>query len=373
MKDLVGREIDYMRISITDRCNLRCKYCMPHGIDCVPRWDILSLEEMLAVAICAAGLGIRHIKVTGGEPLVRKDCCRLIRKLKAIPGIEKVTITTNGVLLDKYLQELAEAGIDGINISLDTLDRELYREITGKDQLGEVLSVIEKASALPIPVKINAVSLDFNDLENDGNKNRKAAGAEYTGAVRAGSETAGVGLPAWQQLTQLAARLPVDVRFIEMMPIGYGKNFKTISHETLLEKLREVYPGLRSDHRQHGFGPAVYYNVPGFQGSIGLISAIHGKFCDSCNRIRLTSQGYLKSCLCYEDGVDLRKILRNGEEYHGQEEHYRWPLAADPGNEKLQKELSQAMRQAIMEKPAAHCFEHPGQITEGRSMISIGG
>ena len=127
MKDGTGREIDYMRISVTDRCNLRCRYCMPHGIQCISRWDILSLEELEAIAVCAARLGIRNIKVTGGEPLVRKDCTQLIRRLKRVPGIEKVTLTTNGVLLETYMDELLDAGLDAVNISLDTLDRALYK------------------------------------------------------------------------------------------------------------------------------------------------------------------------------------------------------------------------------------------------------
>ena len=345
MKDMLGRTIDYMRISITDRCNLRCKYCMPYGVECVPRWDILTLEEIEAVAICAAGLGIRHIKVTGGEPLVRRDCCRLVKRLKSTPGIDKVTITTNGVLLEQYLDSLAEAGIDGINISLDTLDRDMYREITGTDALGAVLAAVKRASQLPVSVKINAVSMDFGQT----------------------------GPAVWQQMVELAREYPVDVRFIEMMPIGYGKDFKTINHQELLEEMRKAYPYMEEDDTAHGFGPAVYYRIPGFKGSVGLISAIHGKFCSDCNRVRLTSQGYLKPCLCYEEGVDLRKILRQGQERPIEEGHYRWPLAACPANERLQRELRGAMARAIEEKPAAHCFERPGQITEAHNMIAIGG
>lgn len=338
MQDSMGRTIDYMRISITDRCNLRCKYCMPYGTECVPRSDILTLEEFETVAVCGAGLGIRHIKVTGGEPLVRKDCCQLVRRLKAVPGIEKVTITTNGVLLGQYLDELTDAGIDGINISLDTMNRRLYREITGTDALETVMNVIKRASGLSIPVKVNSVSIDFEQ-----------GGSE-------GGISASLG---WQTLAELAREYPVDVRFIEMMPIGYGKNFKTIDHKELLESMKTVYPGLEKDNARHGFGPAVYYRIPGFQGSLGLISAIHGPFCGSCNRVRLTSQGYLKSCLCYDDGVDLRAILRGGAESASLKE--------------IQKKLSQAMEQAIAGKPAAHCFENPDRITEAHNMIAIGG
>lgn len=324
MLDSYGRTIDYMRISITDRCNLRCKYCMPDGIVWVPMSQILTLEEILSVASCGASLGIRHIKVTGGEPLVRKDCSYLVKMLKQIPGIEKVTITTNGILLGQYLEELTEAGIDGINISLDTTDRNQYREITGQDGLELVMESLKKASKLDIPVKINAVSLDL--------------GAD------------------WAEVLKLAADYPVDVRFIEMMPIGFGKQFPAISHEVLLKEIEKRYPGMEKDVRAHGFGPAVYYRIPGFLGSVGFISAIHGKFCDSCNRIRLTSQGYLKTCLCYEDGVDLRPVLRSGR----------------PEEEK-NRELRLAMEQAVFQKPGAHCFERPGQITEAHGMSAIGG
>ena len=280
MKDRMGREIDYMRFSITDRCNLRCKYCMPDGIDCMPRWDVLSLEEFEAIAIAAASLGIKKIKVTGGEPLARKSCPQLVKMLKNIPGIEKVTLTTNGVQLDRYLDQLLDAGLDAINVSLDTVDPVLYEKITGRDKLADVMRFIEKAESLPIPVKINAVSIDFRQLQENG-KATELSPQEN-----------------WQQMAELAKHYPVDVRFIEMMPIGYGKQFKTIDHNWLLENMKKVYPDLEEDTRVHGFGPAVYYKVPGFKGSIGLISAIHGKFCSTCNRIRLTSQGHVKSCLC---------------------------------------------------------------------------
>lgn len=314
-----------MRISITDRCNLRCKYCMPDGIRCVPAGQVLSLEEICQVAACGAELGIRHIRITGGEPLVRANCCHLIKELKQLPGIEKVTITTNGMLLGEYLEPLLAAGIDGINISLDSRDRELFRQITGTDGADQVMESIRQAAASPVPVKVNAVSLDLGD-ENLG------------------------------QMTELAKLYPVDVRFIEMMPIGYGKHFPVIDHRRLLEQLGAMYPDMEEDQRIHGSGPAVYYRIPGFQGSIGLISAIHGKFCDKCNRIRLTSQGQLKTCLCYEDGEDLRAILRGGLEGEAQK-----------------RKLGQAMEQAVIQKARAHCFDTPDGITEQRSMSMIGG
>ncbi len=322
MTDGYGRTIDYMRISITDRCNLRCSYCMPDGIRQVPMEEILTYEEIAAVCRAGAELGIRHIKITGGEPLVRKGCPELIGRLRQIPGIEAVTITTNGLLLAEQLDALREAGVSGINVSLDTLDRERYRNLTGFDGLSQVLAGIRAAVESGIPVKINAVSMEEN-LH-----------------------------PGWRELAELARSMPVDVRFIEMMPIGLGRQFETVSHKTLLLEILAAYPGMEPDDRRHGFGPAVYYRIPGFSGSIGLISAIHGKFCGSCNRVRLTSTGFLKGCLCYEGGVDLRKILRNRQEG---------------------EELVRAMEQVIRKKPDAHCFEEPEQITETKLMSGIGG
>lgn len=329
-----------MRISITDRCNLRCRYCMPDGVKCVPMSQILTLEEYARIAACGALLGIRKIKVTGGEPLVRLGCCDLVRMLKETRGIEKVTITTNGILLEQYLGQLAAAGIDGINISLDTLDPGLYQALTGGGSLLAVLKGLEQALQLfqgkPIPVKINAVSLELKAVA-------EGLGCGYDG-------------PGWPELLKLARDYPVDVRFIEMMPIGYGKQYRSLSHKEVFAKLQEQYPGLEKDGRSHGNGPAIYYRIPGFKGSIGFISAIHGKFCGRCNRIRLTSQGYLKSCLCYEDGRDLRAVLREGGT-----------------KEETDRKLLEAMKQAIWAKPMAHCFEHPEQMTENKDMMKIGG
>ena len=328
MFDHNGRNIDYLRISVTDRCNLRCKYCMPEGIKNLPMSEILTYEEICTVVEAAAELGIRHIKLTGGEPLVRLGLVFLIQKLKAVPGIETVTLTTNGILLEKELPALIQAGLDAVNISLDTMDGGIYREITGRDGLDTVLSAVRTASAADpraLRVKINAVSLDL------GEDNLRA-------------------------LIDIARNMPVDVRFIEMMPIGFGKDFPALPHSELLKKLKDMYPGMQRDCRRHGFGPAVYYTIPGYQGSVGLISAIHGKFCGTCNRVRLTSQGYLKACLCYNDGADLRAILRSGM----------------PETE-MHRALLDAMRAAIFHKPDAHCFDKPAEITENAGMNAIGG
>lgn len=321
MKDKFGREINYLRVSITDRCNLRCKYCMPDGIEKKSMSEILTYEEIEMVCKIAAQNGISKIKITGGEPLVRKGSVGFIKRLKKIPGIEQVTLTTNGVLLEEYAVELKNSGVDAINISLDTLDAKMYKEITGQPRLIDVKNGIEKVLSLSIPVKINSVLL------KDKNDNQ------------------------WESLLELAKKSPVDVRFIEMMPIGAGRGYAPISNEELMQKIREKYGEITREDRIHGNGPACYYRIPGFVGSIGFISAIHGKFCESCNRLRLTAEGQLKPCLCYEEAVDLRKSLRCQDE----------------------STLEQEIRKAINEKPSAHCFENGNEVSEKRQMAQIGG
>lgn len=321
MIDSYGRIIDYMRISITDRCNLRCKYCMPDGIEWTPMEEILTFEEIRRICEGAASLGIHSIKITGGEPLVRKDCTNLVSMIKKIPGIEKVTITTNGILLSQYVDKLIAAGIDGINISLDSLKPDVFYNITGLDALDKVMDGIEEAVSKGIHIKINSVLIEKKNSEE------------------------------WRELIKLSNKMPIDVRFIEMMPIGYGRKFKAVNNEELLFKIKEEYPGIKKDIKKHGNGPAVYYNIPGFQGSIGFISAIHGKFCEECNRIRITAKGFMKPCLCYDSGVNLKKILRNGTEM----------------------ELLNAIKYVIEKKPKAHCFEHIEEMTEERAMVKIGG
>ncbi|MDO4312280.1 MAG: GTP 3',8-cyclase MoaA [Eubacteriales bacterium] len=321
MKDLQGRTIDYMRISITDRCNLRCKYCMPEGIRLIPMEELLTYEEILEVCLQAAALGIRKFKITGGEPLVRKGCANLVRNMKRLSGIEQVTMTTNGVLLEENLKALLEAGLDGLNISLDTLDRKKYEAITGFDRMDAVLSAIDRAMDSGIRVKINTV---LQPGVNDGE---------------------------WNNLLELARDRALDVRFIEMMPIGYGKECGMVSGEELLGKVKEVYAGVEKDERVHGNGPAAYYRIPGFRGSVGFISAIHGRFCDSCNRIRMTATGDLKPCLCYQDAISVRSALREGS-----------------GDE-----VRDVIKRAILMKPKMHCFEQMQNVTEHKKMVQIGG
>lgn len=327
MKDQFDREIDYLRISITDRCNFRCKYCMPDGISKINMEEILSYEEIIRLVKVALKLGIKKIKITGGEPLVRRGCCGLLRSLKEIEGLESVTLTTNGYLIDQYIQELVDAKVDAVNVSLDTLDAELFREITSVDGWSHVYNNIQLLLEKGIPTKINTVSFD-----------RSGCGVEQGGE--------------WKKFAELAKMYPLDVRFIEVMPIGFGKNYQTINHMELLEKLKKEYPGLHKDTIAHGNGPAIYYKSDDFKGSLGFISAIHGMFCESCNRIRLTSTGYLKACLCYQDGENMQKLLRDGSEDF---------------------EIEQVMKRVIEKKPKAHQFGRPGEISEKKTMNEIGG
>ena len=293
MKDRFGREIDYLRISVTDRCNLRCLYCMPGDIETVPMREILTFEEIVTIVHCASRLGISKIKITGGEPLVRRDVCKLIKMLKAVPGIDQVTLTTNGLLLDEMINDLVSAGTDCINISLDTLDSERYRLITGYDRLDSVIKGLESALKHNIRVRINAVSVNWDKYFGNGiidkeTIDRVISGKEISGKDFIGKET---GIPYdIRALIGLSEKYPVDVRFIELMPIGSGKDYQALPHDVLIPMIQESFPGMEKDS-YHGNGPAVYYHINGYTGRIGFISAIHGKFCDSCNRIRLTSRG----------------------------------------------------------------------------------
>ena len=321
MLDGKGRIIDYMRISITDRCNLRCQYCMPDGISWIPMEQILTYEEVETLVTEAAKLGINKIKLTGGEPLVRKGCPTLVGMLKKIPGIEQVTLTTNGVYVKKYAKELKMNGLDAVNVSLDTLNPQMFCKITGRNELTDVLNGIEAALEYQIPLKINTV------LQKGWNEEE------------------------WFELSSLAKDNSLDVRFIEMMPIGCGKRYEAIPNKEILRRLEAYYGPLETDEKVHGNGPAVYYHIPGFKGSIGFISAMHGKFCQYCNRIRVTSTGQIKTCLCYEEGISLKEALM----------------------EKNRPEIKRLLTYAIQNKPAAHQFEDLKMITEQRKMSSIGG
>lgn len=320
MKDGFGRSIDYMRISVTDRCDLRCKYCMPEdGIKKVDRSRIISCDEILRVCSAAIELGIDKFKITGGEPLVRYDLMKIIRGMKELPGLSEVTMTTNGQLLDRYIDELADIGIDGINISLDTIRPDRYRDITRVGDLNATLNAIDLSIGKGIKTKLNTlIQNGFNDDEIE-------------------------------DLTEFALGKGIDIRFIELMPIGIADAERGQSSEETMHCIKDLYPEIYEDNSRHGNGPAVYYKVPGRDGGIGIISAVHGRFCDSCNRIRLTSKGYIKPCLCYEDGVFIRPYL-----------------------EKSDAELKQVFAEIIRFKPACHNFEN-AKAVDHSPMAQIGG
>ena len=316
MKDKTGREIDYLRISITDRCNLRCRYCMPpRGVPYVPHEEILRYDEILEITKVCGELGIANIKITGGEPLVRKNAAELIAEIKRIPGIKKVTLTTNGVLLGKNLSQLTSAGLDGVNISLDTIDRKKYAELTGQDCLPEVLASIDKAaSEKTLKVKLNTVLIG------------------------------GVNEEEIPELAGIALDRPIDVRFIEMMPLGRGSGYSGIGSEEVMGKLTRRFGNPKPVREKLGSGPAEYVHFDNFCGNIGFISPMSHKFCGNCNRVRLTARGKLKPCLQYATGLDLKEILRGGADGKGK---------PDKPNEEA---LREAVVACIADKPKEHCF-----------------
>lgn len=351
MIDKYNRNIDYLRISVTDRCNLRCSYCMPsNGVHFMRMEEILTYEEIVLVCRAAALSGIRKIKITGGEPLVRKGIAELIGKISKIPGITEVTMTTNGIYLEEMLPDLLKNHLSAVNISLDTLDPVLYKKITGVDALIKVFQAIQACVAAGLKTKVNAV-LSESLFEEDHTMSESRWGISVKKQAKERL------INNCLDLLELSRNCPVDVRFIEVMPIGLGKEYTTTSSDEVLYRLKREYPGIRADYREHGNGPAIYYTIPGFKGSLGFISAIHGKFCDQCNRIRMTSTGNIKPCLCYNDSYDLRAVLRN------------------PDFEDAYKiiKMKEIINKAVQGKPQQHCFEHPSQISEVKKMAMIGG
>ena len=325
MFDRYQREIHYLRLSVTDLCNLRCRYCMPDGVEKLEREAVLTYEEFLRLAALFARCGIDTVRVTGGEPLVRKNVAQLVAGLKATPGIRRVTLPTNAVLLAEQLPALRDAGLDSVNISLATLRPEVFRQITARDDFAAVQAGLQAALESGLPVKLNCVP------------------------------QAGVNEGELETLAALAKDNALQVRFIEMMPIGYGAAMPCISGPELRARFARRWPELAplSAAQEHalGDGPAVYYTVPGWQGSIGFIAAVHGKFCASCNRVRLTSQGFLRPCLASETGCDLRALLRSG---------------ADDA------QLLAAIRETIWAKPREHHF-NDSSMPATRGMYRIGG
>ena len=315
MKDNCGREIDYLRISLTDLCNLRCIYCMPEeGVEKLCHGDVLSLEETAEIAGAAVELGIRKIRLTGGEPLVKRGIIGLCERLSALPGLEELTLTTNGTLLPAFAKKLKAAGVSRVNISLDTLDPEKYRRITRGGELSDALAGIRAAEEAGLtPIKLNTVLMGgVNDDEISA-------------------------------LAELTRDNPYELRFIELMPMTDGF---APSAFISAQAVRDALPGLVPLNRKRGV--AELWRLPGAAGMIGLIRPISHAFCETCNRIRLTSDGRIKTCLHTSSEIPLRGL-------HGDA-------------------LTEALRSAILSKPPRRGTLSAEQSSgAGRSMNQIGG
>ena len=338
MQDKFGRKIEYMRISLTDRCNLRCVYCMPEdGIEKKGHEEILSFEEFEKITEVAVELGIKKIRLTGGEPLIRKGLVGFIKHLNSIPGLEEITLTTNGTLLPEMARELKEAGLDRVNISLDTLRPERFKEITRLGRLEDVMEGIQatkKAGLLPI--KINTVLIrGFNDDEIE-------------------------------DFIKLSVEEGIIIRFIELMPIGGCAAWSSehyISAEEILERHPELIPidektadKKRDEESYRNSGPARYYSLVDGTGRIGFIDPVSHSFCSACNRIRLTADGKIKPCLHSDEEIDIKTALRKG---------------ADEGSTKA--EIRRALEETVFHKPENHQFKQDGEGAIKRDMYKIGG
>ena len=326
MKDELGRNINYLRISVTDRCNLRCRYCMPEeGIEKKDHIEMLSLEEIFEVVKVCSGLGTDKIRITGGEPLVRRGLTGLIEKIAAIESIKDIALTTNGLLLKKLAHELREAGLKRINISLDTMNGKKYEYITRGGNIKDVLEGIDEALRVGlVPIKINTVLVKgFNEDE-------------------------------LEDFIKLTLNENIDVRFIELMPLGQAASFASehyLSNTEVLERFKELEPVEAVDKSS----PAKYYKLPGAKGRVGLINPISHKFCDNCNRIRLTADGKLKPCLHSDKEIDVKGILRESKI-----------------NDKYEA-LQGAVAEAIHAKPKHHTLNDLCSKPIERDMYKIGG
>lgn len=323
MKDSFGRAINYLRLSITDRCNLRCHYCMPAaGIKSQPHDDILRYDEMLRIVAAATTLGIRKIRITGGEPLVRKGVIGFLKQLAALEGIDEIVLTTNGILLADYAEELNAVGIKRLNISLDSLKPDTFSEITRGGDLGRVLAGIGKAEQVGMKIKLNMVAMrGVNDHE-------------------------------LLDFAALSIDKPWSVRFIEYMPTIREQQWQQqiISGADILVRLNQHYQ-LEPLTTDHFCGPARPYRIAGAAGTLGIITPMSEHFCDSCNRIRVTSTGQAKSCLMSNETVDLRPLL----------------------GVRQQNELIDTLKKVICSKPEHHCLGTDPDSTTPFSMASIGG
>ncbi len=318
MLDKTGRKIDYLRVSLTDRCNLRCIYCMPEeGVLKKTHDDIVRFEDLEKVISAFAALGIKKVRFTGGEPLILKGIEKLIKFTSSLPSIEDVSLTTNGILLYDKVDELKRSGLNRVNISLDTLDKDKYKEITRGGDINKVLSAIEKCISINLkPVKINVVLMrGINDDE--------------------------VG-----SFINLTKNMPIHVRFIELMPIGEGLKFyekSSMKIGEIIDKHKELI------HIKDKSNVASVYKMEGAMGTVGFISPISCKFCNDCNRIRLTSTGSIKPCLHSHDEISLKPYFND------------------------EKKLKKVIEDAIYNKPDEHHLEEDKKSQTDKMMYQIGG
>ena len=282
LRDSFGRKVDYLRLSVTDRCDLRCVYCMPpEGIPLKPVSEILAYDELVRTVRVAVALGVRKVRITGGEPLVRRGIVPFVGRVARVRGVLDLGMTTNGTTLAEMAAPLREAGLSRVNVSLDTIRRDRYAEITRRDALPRVLSGIEAAVRAGLsPVKINVVLLH--------------------GLLPADVD----------DFLSLAQEMPVEVRFIERMPIGCSPSEAFLSAVGVRDRILSL-PGVR-ETRNGEPSSAVTYDVPGFAGKAGIISPVSRKFCERCNRLRVTADGRLRGCLFARETLDLRAVLRSG-------------------------------------------------------------
>ena len=287
--DKFGRTVDYVRLSVTDRCDFRCVYCMTEDMTFLPRKQILSLEEIYEIALAFTELGVKKIRLTGGEPMVRSDVMSLIGKLGSLPGLEELLLTTNGAQLDKYALPLKEAGLSRINISIDSLDAERFRRISRVGKLEKVLAGIDAAREAGFDrIKLNSVIMrGYNEDEV---------------------------IP----LTDYALSRDIDIAFIEEMPLGeasdHSREETTCSNEWVRGQIEQKYRLINSTAKTAG--PSRYVQVVGKKSRIGFISPVSHNFCEDCNRVRVTVEGRLLLCLGNEHSVDLREVLRDGASTH---------------------------------------------------------
>lgn len=325
--DGYGRKINYLRVSVTDRCNLRCIYCMKKGgLEQMERKEILSFEELETAIRTAVALGVSKVRLTGGEPLVRKGFIPFAENISRIEGINDLSLTTNGSLLEEYAGDLKSSGIKRVNISLDTLKPERYREITTTGEIEDVFRGIKAAIKSGLrPVKINVVVIrGMNDDE----------------------------IP---QFAKFAMDNDLSVRFIEYMPVGatdlWDKE-KCVSIGEMLEVLKSV--GKIEKLGNEDNGPAEYYRFEGIKGKVGLISPISNHFCSCCNKLRLTADGRLRKCLFSDDEIDIRKILRSGDC-------------------EIKNKIKDALIEAVSSKPEKLNLDKLGEVVFKRTMSQIGG